>query len=355
MFSFPVMVAAIAVSWLVPTSPTGRWMDGTAMAAPSVASLNMLLPDGRVLVTGGYTDIYDSPTANTQIYDPYRKSWSVRAPMSIGRAGGTATVLRTGDVLVTGGLGPRLKALDTAEIYHPSNNVWSQTVRLPGSRFAQSASLLPNGRVLIAGGIVNSHISRSTLIFDPVHDTWSSGPRMRFPHALQSAVTLSRGRVLLAGGYGGGPEYYDPASRAWTAAAPTFGRTGSTMTVLGDGTVLLAGGESRTYHDLRTAAVFDPTLDRWIAVHSMHQPRNSASAMRLPSGEVLVVGGEQVVGRVLDSAEIYRPNAHAWAQAPPLRQPRSGAVGVTLRDGTALVCGGVDFGSALTSCEIYTG
>jgi Kelch motif len=349
-----LLIEAMTIGPATDRSPAGRWSSGPFMAAPQVAAMSVTLQDGRILVAGGYTDIYDWPTPAAQIYDPQTDSWSLLPPMAIGRAGATATLLRDGRVLVVGGLGPALKPLQAAEIFNQTTNTWNSVASLPDTRFAHSASLLSSGRVLIAGGIVNGRISSSTLLFNPVAGTWSSGPRMHVPHALQASVTLAGGRVLLAGGYGRRPEYYRPRAHAWTALGSAPRRTRPTVTDLADGSVLMAAGESRKYHDLRSAEVFNPIRKGWVASGPMHQQRNSAMAIRLATGEVLVVGGEQVTGRVLRSAELYEPANHSWIDAPPLAHARSGAIIARLQDGRVLLCGGVDFGDSLSSCEVYT-
>ena len=96
--------------------------------------------------------------------------------MNVGRIGATATTLRSGQVLVAGGLGPKLEALRSAELFDPSSMTWRETTPLPQTRFAQSATLLPNGQVLLVGGIVAGSISSTALFFDPGSEQWLPAP-----------------------------------------------------------------------------------------------------------------------------------------------------------------------------------
>ena len=69
-------------------SPTGSMVFATAGANAT------LLPDGRVLVTGG---------GSQELYDPASGTWAVTGQMNTPRGGATATLLPDGQVLVAGG------------------------------------------------------------------------------------------------------------------------------------------------------------------------------------------------------------------------------------------------------------
>jgi N-acetylneuraminic acid mutarotase len=75
--------------------------------------------------------------------------------MTEARSGHTATVLPDGTVLVTGGYrndtgGTRLLA--SAELYDPSSGSWTVTQSMIEARMGHTATLLPNGTVLVEGG-----------------------------------------------------------------------------------------------------------------------------------------------------------------------------------------------------------
>jgi len=71
-----------------------------------------LLPDGTVLIAGGYDASY-GPTTATEIYHPTTGSFTTNVLTMQGRVGHIANLLTDGSVLFTGGT-----SSSSAEIYH---------------------------------------------------------------------------------------------------------------------------------------------------------------------------------------------------------------------------------------------
>jgi hypothetical protein len=119
-----------------------------------------LLPDGRVLVTGGLGD------ATAEVYDPVTSSFTPTGSMLVARALHTATLLPNGTVLIAGGdrFGniPTGGATATAEIYDPPKGSFTRTADLAHARFWHAATLLPDGGVLLVGGADSSDGLRIT-------------------------------------------------------------------------------------------------------------------------------------------------------------------------------------------------
>src|SRR5919201_4192541 len=76
-------------------------------------------------------------------------AWSGIGSLATGRYGHTATVLKDGRVLVTGGTDA--DALASAELYDPATSTWSKAASMRFARQGQAAVLLHSGKVLVAG------------------------------------------------------------------------------------------------------------------------------------------------------------------------------------------------------------
>src|SRR5215475_1124861 len=78
-------------------------------------------------------------------------AFSPTGSQSDARTVATATLLPNGTVLLAGGYNPPA-SLASAEIYDPDTGLFSSTGSMSTGRAFHSATLLPNGKVLIAGG-----------------------------------------------------------------------------------------------------------------------------------------------------------------------------------------------------------
>jgi hypothetical protein len=163
-----------------------------------------LLGDGRVLAAGGYG--YPQPTT-WEVFDPQSEQWIAGGIMSAPRAWHTATLLPNGKVLVAGGADNVSGPIATAELYDPIADTWGPASPMLRTRYRHTATLLPNGKVLVAGGFRNSSFipgyqppDPTTELYDPATDTWAPGAPMSMPHAYHAATLLGDGAVLVTGG-----------------------------------------------------------------------------------------------------------------------------------------------------------
>lgn len=296
-----------------------------------------LLKDGRILVVGGQ-QTRGLAIATAEIYDPSTKTWSSGGSMAEARGlGHTATLLEDGRVLVMGGS-------SSAEVYDPSTGIWSSTGSMSEPRIRYTATLLGDGRVLAAGGLdptrSGEQESDTAEMYDPSTGQWSSTGSMLQKHSRHSAALLRDGRVLVVGTYSA--EVYDPSTGTWALAGKPLRERdqGFPVTVLGDGRVLIAGGEIHTggwtgiYAPIRNVDIYDPSTGTWSAASPLAEPYKLHPAALLKDGKVLVIGGDRQL-------EIYDPATNTWSSAGKMKQPRIlGHTATLLGDGTVLVVGG---------------
>ena len=128
------------------------WMATGSMATARYLHTATLLPNGQVLVAGGYGGL---ALASGELYDPATGVWTETGSRNC-TLSYTATLLPNGQVLVAGGVGPfYLGCLGTAELYDPATGVWTGAGHMAKARARHTATLLPNGLVLVAGGVTH--------------------------------------------------------------------------------------------------------------------------------------------------------------------------------------------------------
>jgi N-acetylneuraminic acid mutarotase len=296
---------------------TGRWTVTGAMLEIRNGHVATLLPDGKVLVIGGSacSDVNGCPLASAELYDPATGTWTATAHMNEMRGGGhTATLLGNGRVLVAGGNGIDASnsplALASAEVYDPITSSWSATGAMVAARANHAAIRLLDGKVLVAGSGTDV---ASAEVYDPSTAQWSATGSMGGFFIGHTATLLLDGKVLVAGGMAGtgvlaSCELYDPGTGQWTPTGTMLeGRVDHAAALLPGGRVLVAGGTNSVV-DAGTrsasAELYDPATGSWTATESMLVARGGYTATLLGDGTVLVAGGNGT-SAYLASAELY--------------------------------------------------
>ena len=281
------------------------------------------------------------------------------------------------------------------------SGTWTATGSLNTARVQHTATLLPNGKVLVAGGAIASGLfSASAELYDPASGTWTATGSLNTARFSHTATLLPNGMVLVAGGFGShqphlllaSAELYDPASGTWTATGSlSTARDDHTATLLPNGKVLVAGGDSVNFRERGTLRPGERDLDGH--GQPQHRTRYYHTATLLPNGKVLVAGGSyqrqwsrergtlrsgerdldchgqpqhrtRIITRrpccptarcwwqgdrqhrlALASAELYDPASGTWTATGSLSTARSFHTATLLPNGNVLVAGGVDNGS----------
>ena len=195
---------------------------------------------------------------------------------------------------------------------------------------------------------------------------WFTNAPMVLPRFGHTATLLPNGKVLVAGGQTnnlwvtGTAELFDPTTGAWRlTGSMATNRLGATATLLLNGKVLVAGGYAPGGFNVTnhlTAELYDPATETWANTGSMSIPRRGHTATLLLNGKVLVAGGyADSIGGIAPGivAEIYDPATGAWSLAGSMSIPRYFHTATLLPDGRALVAGGISTNTVLATAEIY--
>jgi Galactose oxidase, central domain/Kelch motif len=249
---------------------TNKFAAATAtpvMNAARDGATATLLPNGEVLIAGGGNG--STVLGSTELYDPATKRFAaaVVAPsMNTARSGAIATLLPNGKVLIAGGYDDgNPPSLSSTELYDPTTNTFAPPTSTPSmndQREYATATVLPNGKVLIAGGeIYFEGVLYSAELYVPATNTFApstSMPTMNHGHILATATLLANGQVLIAGGQDlvaphlyntlNDTELYDPGTNTFALSSSTplmnTARDSAAATLLPNGEVLIAGGQS---------------------------------------------------------------------------------------------------------------
>jgi Kelch motif/Galactose oxidase, central domain len=290
---------------------------GPRLAFTAEADLTMaveLAAGGFLLVGPGINSALhlDSGLRATQAFDAATGRFHRAGDLASRHdAGGTATALGDGSVLVAGGQFP---ATSTAERYDPASDRWNAAGDMTGARRGHTATRLGDGRVLIVGGLAccdsaGEVITGTAEIYDPFRGSFQPTGSLSTARARHASTLLADGRVLVTGGFIGidgsttaAAEVYDASTGAFSpAGAMQVDRIGHSAILLTDGRVLVLGGvQASTASD-----IFDPAANEWRPGPTLEPASGASTATRLGNGRVLVFGGENALGFPVSTILVY--------------------------------------------------
>lgn len=294
----------------------GAFARTGAMRQARIAPAAVRLDDGRVLVLGGWGPVprggYDS-LASAELYDPSTGAFTPTGDLGVARQAMTATVLPDGKVLVTGGYSGFAGAVASAEIYDPATGTFSPAGNLTRARGGHVAVSLANGQVLLAG-------EHTAELYDPATRTFSATGEMTEYRSGPAAARLDDGRVLVAGGPKITAEFYDPDVGRFSSIAILLGGEwgGAPVTRLATGAVLFVGG---TPADARWTQRYEPGSNTFVGAAALRHVRSGHTATLLADGTVLVAGGGRSYPDPPLAAEIYHASGYTDLTPPTITVP----------------------------------
>src|SRR2546422_2586532 len=275
------------------------------MGTPRAVHTSTRLADGRVLVAGGCTDsgcnLGSAGGATAEIFDPATRRFSPTGRLHLSRDDHQAVLLPDGSVLVAGGWTSG-GVTNTTELYNPRTGTFVAGPDMTSRRAGFTAVALGDGRVLLAGGDTAAHKETATAdIFDPRTNAITAAGNMIAPRMAHAATLLADGSVLVAGGMSNGSvvaaaELFDPKTNQFTSAGSMLvARYKSGSVTLLDGRALIVGGAADVEgrHPFTSTELYDPKTVRFSAGPQMITGRYKLidSMVRLPGGDVIVAGG----------------------------------------------------------------
>lgn len=330
----------------------GMLVPAPAMSVERAAHTATALPDGRVLVAGGFLE--NGSARGAEIYEGAAGRYAPLPPMIATRHSHTATLLPDGRVLLVGGYGEGSATLATAEVFDPATNSFAATGSLLAARAGHVAVLLEDGKVLIAGGLGPGWTFLSSgELYDPATGAFSATGGMAVERESHVAVRLRDGRVLIVGGHRGrraditlhkSAEIYDPATGAFERTGDMRIRRHKHDAVpLPDGLVLVTGGadERDDRGQFDSSELFDPATATFTAGPRMRLTRykHAGSSLVLPNGLVLIASGAP-------QAETYDPQNRTFSLvAGDARMAGQFSAVAPLEGGSALITGGYGNGT----------
>lgn len=340
-----VLTTAGCTSDQQPVVPTPG-PDSSMLGLPRAVHRATTLADGRVLFTGGCSTAgcggFDQARAS-ELFDPETQRFSPGPEMLSPRASGTATLLPDGRVLLAGGFpGEGRPPQDSAEVYDPATDTFTALEAMRQPRAEHTATVLPDGRVLLAGGRGDDgRPLTSTEILDA--GRFVAGPELSTPRAAHAAVAVGA-EILLVGGTSDGVRGLASTevlrSGRWVAG-PTMDtpRVKHAAVALPDRTVLVVGGSRDVEGTTRLASteLLGPTTGRTLPGPDLSEPQYKldGAVAELPDHRIVIAGGSRV--------EVYDPvTGSITVTAEPAAPRRSFVTASVLADDVVLVAGGYD-------------
>lgn len=259
--------------------------------------------------------------------------------------------------------GPQIER--DAWLWLPDRKGWKRLPPQPECPInAHLAAITPlaNGDTLLTGGLCNPPRMaddtsptvefRATSRLNGKTLQWEDSPPLHTSRLFHTATALGDGSVLVVGGQ------KDPAvspapypvlgsvewlrdGRFQSAAPLNEARANHSATPLDGNQLLIVGGFDALGAVTASVELWDAREARWQTLPPLRQARYAHSATRLADGRVLVTGGFEATGRALNSTEYFDPRTRTWQSGPSLPAPVGRHRTALLGSGTVLLVGEV--------------
>ena len=332
----------------------GQW--SSLMSWPMVAIHSILMKNGKVLQFDGWQQ-----PEPTQVWDPATQTFTNQtAPDSVFCSG--VAELPDGRVLVVGGYGGlstgKIGIVDTS-IFDPATSTWTRVANMHNPRWYPDLTELADGRfVAISGNSTNATTwAENPEVYDPSTNTWTVLSNVNTSQVHEEEYPFSylvpNGDVFTIGPSEDKSFLLDVPNQTWTQVGGSSGVVNGSSVMYRPGKILYSGGtntqDSNSPANATTAVIdLNAQTPNWRQTSPMLHARVYHTLTMLPDGTVLAVGGEptwgqtgttETTGGVLPS-EIWNPDTETWSPAAATATTRGyHSTAVLMPDGTVLIGG----------------
>ncbi|CAN7993153.1 unnamed protein product, partial [Ixodes pacificus] len=332
--------------------PFNRTQQGNFVVPPSMATRIQkpdgalpVIPKSNIVVMGGLnldTGITGSVVAFDPSFNTVQQCGTLPTPLHHHRA-----VLSGSDIFVVGGMLESTEGLYVCSKRCYKLSVptlqWTRVADLKTERAHHGIVLLP-GRILVFGGLtLGRKLLSSMEYYDIKRNKWTK-MKSSLPQATMAmGAALFRSLVWIAGGVvdsgsnnldcSSAVQCYSPETKAWTFMAPTLPMSCGYLSLVSDGSSLLAVGGSVSLDQLQLGSVPDVyalSADQrtWEPMPSLPRPCHSSAAVAFGQRANLYVFGGISNGNVLADVQVLQKGR--WTTCAHLQATLLGLSAVAL-------------------------
>mmetsp|Transcript_36609 Transcript_36609/g.66372 ORF Transcript_36609/g.66372 Transcript_36609/m.66372 type:complete len:407 (-) Transcript_36609:86-1306(-) len=194
----------------------GRWITCPPMTVKRAGCAAASLPDGRLLVAGGYDErgIVRGVLGSCEVFNPAKQTWDPQCHNLLKARWGHGCAVLGGHVYAVGGCAllpgsvtgeELMETLRTCEVYDPSANIWCAAGSLNVARAGARLVSISSSKLAAVGGCDDvfgrAEMLASVEILIEGTGTWTllDAP-LGVPRTTAAAVALDETRILVMGG-----------------------------------------------------------------------------------------------------------------------------------------------------------
>ena len=314
------------------------WRRVADMPTPRHGCTGTVLQNGKVMVVGGSDDLL-GPMRTVEVWDPSDGCWEKSTSTFGEHANAGVCTLPDGRVLVCGGFGGGR----STEVYDFRTESWSLLADMQhpssGGRFGCSVVPLNAGTVMVMGGKgLRSCEALDTIDNSAEYEAAKQQARKKREAVKNALVAESEASKLVKEAVDQMPQLREAENRAKMTYTRAVDTNAPDHRELGDKAAAAreARKQGQEHLDLAKVALAECVDARetaeltakryeadaeamkkvWAALADLGVSRFEAAYCKIPDGRVIAIGGENNHCQMQDTCEIYDPGPNTWRPLP---------------------------------------